>query len=312
MEKNTFEYNTAKEDVEIVQSEQSEENEKETSDQGPEEVENEEEENKEEVDRDFLPVVYPPYLPKKGIVESEYTLVLDLDETLIHFVNPKDELEDGGSLQLAELGDEENDFFYMIRPFCNKFLAELSKFYEIVIFTAAMQDYADWIISGIDRTGYIKHRLYRQHCGREETENNGEITSFQSIKDLRLLGRDIKKTIIIDNLKENFMSTCPNNGIEIKSWFEDLEDKELKNMIPFLKAMVLNEEKDLRPLLKYYRNNHTQYVNDFVLPDIETDQNNQRSYSTLGYQKTNRSSQSNIDFIKNRKKMRGILDALDV
>jgi len=77
--------------------------------------------------------------------------------------------------------------------------------------------------------------------------------SYYSIKDMRLIGRDIKKTIIIDNLKENFLSTCPYNGIEIKSWFgDDLEDTELKKLIPFLKAIVNNEEKDVRKVLKHY------------------------------------------------------------
>jgi CTD small phosphatase-like protein 2 len=49
----------------------------------------------------------------------------------------------------------------MVRPYCNRFLSELSNYYEIVIFTAAMQDYADWIINGIDNRKNISHRLYR-------------------------------------------------------------------------------------------------------------------------------------------------------
>ena len=51
-----------------------------------------------------------------------YTLVLDLDETLIHY----DE-------------DDEAGAFY-IRPGALSFLQELSFFYEIVVFTAAMPD----------------------------------------------------------------------------------------------------------------------------------------------------------------------------
>ena len=71
---------------------------------------------------------------------------------------------------------------------------------------------------------------------------------------MRLIGRDIKKTLIIDNLKENYDSTCPDNGIEIESWYgDDLDDTELLQLIPFLKAMVQNEEKDVRKVLKTYR-----------------------------------------------------------
>ena len=39
---------------------------------------------------------------------------------------------------MEDLEDGENDFFYMVRPYCNKFLTELAQFFEIVIFTAAM------------------------------------------------------------------------------------------------------------------------------------------------------------------------------
>ena len=84
------------------------------------------------------------------------------------------------------------------------------------------------------------------------------------MKDLRDIGRDIKKCIIIDNLKENYWSTCPNNGIEIESWYgEDLEDTELFKLISFLKLLVENEEKDVRKPLKKYRDNYGQYVRDF-------------------------------------------------
>lgn len=80
------------------------------------------------------------------------------------------------------------------------------------------------------------------------------------IKDLRLLGRDIKKTIIVDNLLENFESTCPDNGIEIKDWYgEDHDDRELETLAPFLKKIVFNEEADVRPVISQYRNNYSDY-----------------------------------------------------
>lgn len=79
-----------------------------------------------------MPIVHPPFLPpRKFDSEQKFTLVLDLDETLIHFV---DSQSSGG------------ESFFRIRPFCHEFLTELTKWYEIVIFTAGVQDYADWVL----------------------------------------------------------------------------------------------------------------------------------------------------------------------
>lgn len=90
-----------------------------------------------------------PYLPPIDttlIDESDcYTLVLDLDETLIHY----------------ECDDQDGDY-YLIRPGAIHFLKELAMYYEIVIFTAAMPEYADKILDNLDVNGFlIKHRLYR-------------------------------------------------------------------------------------------------------------------------------------------------------
>ena len=83
-------------------------------------------------------------------IEDIYTLVLDLDETLIHF-----EMDDDVD------PNEEEPGYYLIRPGAIKFLSELSQYYELVIFTAAMPDYADWILDNVDRHNNISFRLYR-------------------------------------------------------------------------------------------------------------------------------------------------------
>ena len=68
-------------------------------------------------------------LPKRAkSLEEVYTLVLDLDETLIHFEIDED------------VPDDEEPGYYLIRPGALKFLSELSEYFEIVVFTAAMPD----------------------------------------------------------------------------------------------------------------------------------------------------------------------------
>lgn len=94
-----------------------------------------------------LPKVSPPFLPPLDPTEKDtrYTLVLDLDETLIHNV---------------EYGQES---FFLVRPGCVQFIELMAQYYEIVIFTAALQEYADQVVDQIDVNQNIKYRLYRQH-----------------------------------------------------------------------------------------------------------------------------------------------------
>jgi len=139
---------------------------------------------------------------------------------------------------------------------------------------------------------------------------------------MRLIGRDIKRTIIIDNLKENFMSTCPYNGIEITSWYgEDLEDTELNDLIPFLKTIAQNEEKDVRKVLKHYEGRYAQYVADLgkdsiVLSPIRSDiKEGQLSSLILDKQdsiESARSTASLVDQFKEKKAKRKIIDKVIV
>jgi Dullard-like phosphatase family protein len=178
-------------------------------------------------DNDDLQIVDPPYLPQ--LTEKEqaktYTLVLDLDETLAHYF---------------EIGMEGK---FLIRPGCQKFLKEMSEYFEIVIFTAAIQDYADWAINQFDPYGYVKYRLYRQHtlpCGSVY------------IKDLSRLGRDLRRMIIVDNVPENFQLQ-QDNGIFITSWFDDVTDTALTELGAILKDIGSRKVRDLREELRRFR-----------------------------------------------------------
>lgn len=71
------------------------------------------------------------------------------------------------------------------------------------------------------------------------------------MKDLTLLGRDLKQTVIVDNIRDNF-ERQPNNGIEILTWLQDPTDRELFKLSIFLSNLVDNEIKDVREYIKVY------------------------------------------------------------
>ena len=163
----------------------------------------------------------PPYLSPIS-PKYKYTLVLDLDETLVHYVS-------------------DNDSAYIqIRPGAEEFIKELSEFYEIIIFTAALQNYADLIISGLDPDGVVSDKLYRQHTINKDNSY---------IKDLEKLGRDIKKVIIIDNISENF-SKQPQNGLNICDFEGNEYDEELKYLKEDLIKLIKLKPNDVRLYLK--------------------------------------------------------------
>jgi CTD small phosphatase-like protein 2 len=90
----------------------------------------------------------------------------------------------------------------------------------------------------------ILHRLYRQHT----------FVTDEGIylKDLSKLGRDLSKTIIVDNIRENF-ERQDQNGIEIKTWIGDPHDRELDVLAGFLRGVVEAGVKDVRPIVKMFR-----------------------------------------------------------
>ena len=162
----------------------------------------------------FLPAINPKY---------KYTLVLDMDETLIHY-----------------FFTHINGMFF-VRPYCFDFLRELNDIYEIVTFTAGTKDYADNILNILDiDNNIIKYRLYREHT---------TILGFTVYKDLSKLGRDLSKVIIIDNLKENFKMQ-PNNGLFIKTWTNDINDVQFKDLLKILKDIVSLNVNDVRPIIQ--------------------------------------------------------------
>jgi CTD small phosphatase-like protein 2 len=66
----------------------------------------------------------------------------------------------------------------------------MSQLYELVIFTASQRQYADKIIDQIDPKQRISYILYRDHCII--------VNKVYYLKNLKILGRDLKNTVLID------------------------------------------------------------------------------------------------------------------
>ena len=170
-----------------------------------------------------------PYLdfPSK----KELTLVLDLDETMISFNFI--EVEQGlGKMRL--------------RPGLEEFLEAIRDYYEIIVFTSGTKDYADTILDIIEmkkNTKYFSGRLYREHT---------TMIGKKYIKDLSKLGRDLSRTLIVDNFPHSF-KLQRENGILIKSFFTDNTNDKVLFELQRILINIYYDKIDVRKSIMKYR-----------------------------------------------------------
>ncbi|KIX09991.1 uncharacterized protein Z518_01072 [Rhinocladiella mackenziei CBS 650.93] len=217
--------------------------------------------------RPLIPRRQPSYanlIPRSptrgGPALQQKTLILDLDETLIHSLAKGGRMSSGHMVEVKlnapvalsppqpgqaapVLGPQHPILYYVHkRPHCDDFLRKVSKWYKVVVFTASVQEYADPVIDWLEQERkYFVGRYYRQHC----TFRNGAY-----IKDLSSIEPDLSKVIILDNSPVSYVFH-EDNAIPIEGWINDPTDNDLLHLIPMLEA--LQYVTDVRALLALRR-----------------------------------------------------------
>ncbi|KAK8502337.1 hypothetical protein V6N12_002053 [Hibiscus sabdariffa] len=150
------------------------------------------------------------------------TIVLDLDETLVHSSpDPPPKIYD--FMIKPNIYRVGMNFYVLKRPGVDEFLEAISKKYEVVVFTAGLEPYASLLLDILDPKGLISHRLYRDSCKQSDP--------------------------ILDNPRS--YSLQPANGIPIKRFEDDMEDRELQKLRVFFERDCVGFE-DMRDAVKHY------------------------------------------------------------
>ena len=197
----------------------------------------------------------PPFLSTNILYskfnKKNFTLILDLDETLIKY-------------QICDVLSQKGKILY--RPGLIQFLNKVFPIFDVIIWTVATKDYADKIIDNIEKDKkYFSKRLYREH------------TTYKNkiyIKDLSNLGRPLDKVIIVDD-KENNFCLQRNNGILIAPFQgtqrECQNDYILMDLYNILTKIVYDRSKDVRIGINRYKNEILEKITKINMCDKDTE-----------------------------------------
>ncbi|CAO3613624.1 unnamed protein product [Mucor hiemalis] len=171
------------------------------------------------------------------------TLVLDLDETLVHSVRlGTTELNVSDSIKKTtiEVTNDKQSILYEVykRPHVDFFLSTISKWYKVVIFTASMSEYADPVIDWLDQDqSVISQRYFRQSCS---------LINGNFMKDITIAESDLSKVCLIDNSPAAY-ELCQDNAIPLTTWISNPKDDCLLDLLPLLDALRFTA--DVRSIL---------------------------------------------------------------
>ena len=175
------------------------------------------------------------------------TLVLDLDETLVH--SQFNQIKNPDFVIPVNIDGNVCNIYVQKRPGVDNFLKVMAQYYECVIFTASLSKYADPLMNQMDPNSYCTKRLFREHC----TFLNGVFT-----KDMSKLGRNMKDAMILDNSPSAYMLQ-PECAVPIISWYDDPKDRQLMDLIPlFIQLSRINDCRDA--ITRFVKNNSIDFV----------------------------------------------------
>ena len=131
-------------------------------------------------------------------------IVFDLDETLTHCTLNDPLVQRENSDIIISIPGKTQKAPINIWKSARECLQEAGKYFEVVVFTASVKDYADAILDFLDpEETLIHHRFYRDSCIQRVFPQGDKFY----VKDLRIFENfELKDIVIVDNAVYSFIN----------------------------------------------------------------------------------------------------------
>eukprot|EP00887_Chlorella_sp_A99_P000730 scaffold5.g730.t1 len=198
-------------------------------------------------------VIRPPALPLLPAWEEpvigellpedagKKTLVLDLDETLVH--SSFKPVPSPDYIIPVEIEGRIVDVYVLKRPFVDHFLRAVGQRFEVIVFTASLGKYADPLLDLLDKASVVRWRLFREACYPYEGSY---------VKDLQARGvwggggglpaARLGRPLSLCSVLGWGYVFQPENAIPITTFIDDMQDQELLDCLDMLLAVEKVED----------------------------------------------------------------------
>mmetsp|Transcript_35969 Transcript_35969/g.95465 ORF Transcript_35969/g.95465 Transcript_35969/m.95465 type:complete len:223 (-) Transcript_35969:366-1034(-) len=162
-------------------------------------------------------------------------VALDLDATLVCATSPPP--CEGDAFVIFK---SKSKTTVLKRPGTDEFLAWLAREnVRVSVFTTAGEDYAEAVVAKLDPEGAVISRI----LSRSSCTHKG---SGGYVKDLQMLGSDLRRTVLVDNDLRVFAQ--PDNGIHVDDFSGETTDHELTRVRSIIQELLHVE--DVRKVLR--------------------------------------------------------------
>ncbi|OWQ45751.1 hypothetical protein CDL60_17970 [Roseateles noduli] len=155
-------------------------------------------------------------------------LVLDLDETLVHAT--EFELEHPEDFRVGP-------YFVYRRPHLSMFLAAMLKDFDVAVWTASGEIYAEAVLEQLFKPGDLKFVWSSQRCTTARDWTTGNYTTIKNLSKLKRQGYAMSSIIAVDDTPSKYARSY-GNLVTVSEFLGSPDDKELPLLATYLRSLL--------------------------------------------------------------------------